>query len=806
MFIQNMLHRRQVTVSFFNPAFVLSTVVLILLFSCTTPKNYQAGKPFVYNVDIKVDGKLKKNEKQDLTAKLTNQLDDSLRTQIVSYAGVYKKLQNPPVFDTANLRRSIGFMVALLNAEGYYSPVIKDSVRITVKKGRRLKLSNWYLFPIKMVSYNESRVSVSFRVNPGKQLKFDSIGYLLSTPELQELAMKNRNGALLQPGKPYSKQIVSAELDRLVDLFRDNGYYKFSKEDLVAVRDTVVAALIDPTLDPFQQAALLEDLKKKRENPTIRVVVEQRPVKDSIRITRFYIGHVTIFPDLPVLEDSTPYISHTDTSTAPKTTVISRYSKFKPSFLTKNVYLRPDRLYKQTNYTRTVNRFNQMGAWQQATIVLSQDYEKDTLLDVTVKLYPAKKQNMSVGVEASRNTNDIVTVSNLFGVGLNLGLRNRNTFKQSVLSTTSLRGGVELGADFIQTTQASISHSIYLPKVFPQPPKFLTDFFKIKFRRDSVRTVLNFNAAYTDRREFFTLKSVNTSWGFEWTKGNRSFLWRPLNIEYTKLDNTTDSFRHYLNTNPSLNLAFKSGLVIGHQFVYSSVRKKGITTNFLRMSGEESGAVIGLFKTLDEGDLWRYIKGDIEYRKHIDFKRSQLAFRAYAGAGWSYGREGNVWEETLPFYKAFVAGGPNSMRGWQVRQLGLGSSKLYDTLGGGHYNDRFGDVQLEGNIEYRFPLGTLFTIKLQSAFYVDAGNIWNRHLIDSMHNRDVGSDFKLNRFYKEFAVDAGTGLRLDFDYFLIRFDWAYKLKDPQRLKDSERWFYNLSLGSGQFQLGIGYPF
>jgi len=144
------------------------------------------------------------------------------------------------------------------------------------------------------------------------------------------------------------------------------------------------------------------------------------------------------------------------------------------------------------------------------------------------------------------------------------------------------------------------------------------------------------------------------------------------------------------------------------------------------------------------------------------------------------------------------------MRGWQIRQLGLGSAHFYDTAQKGIL-DRFGDIALEGNIEYRFPLGTIFTIKVGSAFYVDAGNIWDRHPIDTTAGQK-GSDFEISRFYKEIAVDAGTGLRFDFDWFIIRFDYAYKLKDPERIQYSDRWFYNMSLFKGQFQLGIGYPF
>jgi outer membrane protein assembly factor BamA len=794
---QRLLVRRQVTISFFNPAFLLPTVLLTLLFSCTVPRHYQAGKPFVFATNIKVEGNIPPSEKKDLAARLSNQLDDSLRTQIVSIAGIYRRVMSPAVFDTANVRRSIGYMVALLNASGYYAPTIKDTIR-------RDTVHVHHLFSSKRST--QYRVSIDFRVTPGKQLKIDSVGYALETPALQALALESRSQSLLKKGKPYSKQLITSELDRLVDLFRNNGYYKFSnsKEDLVAVLDTVVAALIDPTLDPFQQAALLEELTKKRENPTISVVIMQRPVRDSSRTMKYYIGHVTIYPDLPVILDDTVTVSNIDTSSAKGFTIVSRTDKFKPRVVTDNDYLRPGQLFRLRDQTGTLNRFNQMGAWQQSAMTLDPSDKGDSILDETLRLYPAKKQNLSTSLEGSRNTNDIVTASNLFGVGLNLGLVNRNAFRQSIRTSTDLRGGVEFGAQFIQTTQASLSHTISIPRLIAGPV------IKSMFRRrqDSIRTIINLNASYTDRRlndgsKFFTVGSINGSFGYEWSHGNRSYLLKTLNVEYTKLDKS-DSFQRFLNNVPSLNLAFKSGLVVGQQFVYNSIKKTDNRTNFLRISAEQSGALLGLVRSIDEGDLWRFVKGDIEYRHHIDWKRTQLAMRAYAGAGWAYGREGAGSEQTLPFYKAFFAGGPNSMRAWQVRQLGLGSSKFYDTAGGGIL-DRFGDVQLEGNMEYRFPLGTIFTVKVLSALYVDAGNIWNRHPIDNTA-AEKGSNFQFNRFYNEFAVDAGTGLRFDFDWFIIRFDWAYKIKDPERMEFPDRWFYNMQLLKGQFQLGIGYPF
>lgn len=790
-----MSRRRQVTVSFPIPALLLIAVAVAGLFSCTVPRKYQYHRPFVFAVNVKVVGNQVPDEKKDLAAKLTNQLDDSLRPQIISIGGVYNRVMNPPVFDTANVRRSIDFMVALLNATGYYNPAIKDTIhRDTVRFKRH---------PEK----NEYRVTVDFTVNPGKQLKLDSFAFALSTPALQQLTLASAKSTLLKKGKPYSKQLMSDELDRLVTLFRNNGYYRFSKEDMVVVLDTVVSALIDPNIDPFQQEALLLELKRKREHPTIDVVVAQRPVRDSSHIMQYHIGHVTVYPDLPIVLEDTVTVSNIDTGTAKGFTLITRSNRFKPSKIIENVYVRPDSLYRLQKSLRTVNRFNQMGAWQQETMVFDPSENGDSILDATLKLYPAKKMVLNADYEVARNTNDIVTATNLFGINLNFGLRNRNAFHESVTSASTLRGGVELGSDFIQTTQISAAHTLSFPEVLP---KFVYNFALNTFAHhrkealDSVRSVFNVNASYVDRRQFFTTRSINGSWGYEWTSGNHSWLVRPINIEYTELIKT-DSFSRYLDSFPSLNLAFRSGLVLSSQVIYKSVHKYGQHTDFLTLSGETSGALLGLIQKLNEGSLWRFIKGEVDYRHHIDYRRTQLAFHAYAGAGWAYGR-GNGGEETLPFYKAFFAGGPNSMRGWQVRRLGLGSSNFYDTSANGLL-DRFGDIQLEGNIEYRFPLGTILGVKLLSAVYVDAGNIWDRHvLIDSPQitaQADKGIDFKFDRFYKEFAVDGGTGLRFDFDLFLIRFDYAYKLKNPET---GSNWFQDLKLFHGQFQLGIGYPF
>jgi outer membrane protein assembly factor BamA len=806
-----MSYCRQVTASVIRPA-IVPAILFSALFSCRIPKDFQHGKPFVYKTNIKLEGKMKNDQRQDMILRLENQLDDSLQTKTVTafdwpwhyFPIIYKKLSHPPVYDSLNLGRSVSYMNALLQANGYYSPEIRDTVLYkTVHKGKVYSRKKY-----RGISREEQRVTINFHVKPGKQLIFDSVGYDIKSPDLQALALNSRSQSLIKKGKPYTRQVLVTEINRLVDTFRNHGYYRFSKEDLYVEHDTVFAALIDPSLDPLEQAELMEKLRLKKENPTVSVTVKQRDIRDSTQLMKYYIGNVTVYPDLPTTEDTLAV--KTDTTVIRNMKFISRSDKFKLPFLANNIYLRPGRLYKQDNYYRTSNRLSQFSAWQYNNIEFLNSAQSDSLLDVSLRMYPAKKQKLTVDLEASRNTNDIVSVSNLFGTGINFGLQNRNVYRQSVQTNTNLRGGVEFGSSFIQTTLASLSHTISIPRIISPFP------IRREGRLRVAQTVINANLTYTDRRDLFKLRSVNGSFGYQWSRthqhtegeltvsSTRTFLWKPLNIEFTGLS-TTDSLDRMIAANPSLKLAFRPGLVIGQQVIYNSVRTKGNKSNSFLVKLEESGATLGFIRPLDEGQLFRYLLGELEFRHNIDYGKNQLAFRLYGGAGFSYGRTSNGYEHTLPFFKAFFAGGPNSMRAWQVRQLGLGSSKFYSDTPYNNVDLRFGDVKLEGNVEYRFLLGTLFGIKLRSALFTDIGNIWNWTPID---NSDLakGSDFKLNRFYKEFAVGAGTGLRFDFNYFLIRLDWAYKIRDPQRIEDPDQWFYKLSPGSGQLQLGINYPF
>ncbi|WEK33453.1 MAG: BamA/TamA family outer membrane protein [Candidatus Pseudobacter hemicellulosilyticus] len=766
---------------------------MVLAPACVTvSKKNLPTRPFVYQTEVNVDSKQPRYEKKELSDKLLTQVDDSLQTRF-KYVGIFKKLIKPPVFDSINIGRSKVFMTALLNSQGYYRPVITDTFFIDTTRERQY------------------RTTVRFKVIPGVRLIMDSVGYSLETPELQQLALNNSNRSELKKGKPYSTTAISTEIERLVTLYRDNGYYKLNKESIYAEVDTVIAALIDPSLDPFEQIRLLDSLRRRSESPTINVLIKQRPPKDSTHLMKFYFGDITIYPDITPLEDTS---FHKDTTIIPPYTFLYGTNRFKLPFIARNMNITPGSLYRQRRYYRTINTFNQLGAWSNVDLDLQERYDSVPLLDATFRLYPDKKQSATIDFETSRNVSDFLTTGQLFGIGLNFRLINRNAFREAIQTSTNARFGIEIGTQLVQTLQASFSHNIYFPK-FILP-------FRIKNpdRLQNTRTVLNLEGAYTDRRDFFRVPSFKTSWGYEWVGGRMrrgtdvprrriTYNFTPLNFEYTSVVKT-DSLLRLEKLIPAYRFAFNDGMIISTAFSASTAIQKDKKLTLIRARIEESGGLTGLIKELELGDLRRFVKVDAEIKHYIDYGRSSLAFRAYGGVGIVYGKTDTagvvVPESNLPFFKAFSAGGPYSMRAWQVRRLGPGTATMYEPTDSTSAIDRFGNMQLEFNIEYRFNLATIFGFKVNSALFVDMGNIWSKEFDPATGQAIPAASFRIDKLYKDLAIGGGSSLRFDFDFFLIRLDWAYKLKDPVHAYQNAGWFHNLKISDGQFQLGIGYPF
>lgn len=778
-------------------------MLLAIMSSCSVSKrtwvrNFPVNKPFVYDNKVTLKGNLTKDEKKRLTAELDNYWDDSLKVRRIQQFGIIYKIKNPPVFDSVNISRSISSMNAYLNSQGYYYASFADSVRIDTVK-------------------DQIRTTIAMNITAGKNISIDSVSYQMGDTTLQKLTMAEVKNTMLKKGTPYTKGLISSELDRLVSLYRQNGYYRFTRDDVFAEADTTDPRLLLLTLDPFKQAQIIADAARvRRENPTWDITIFKRPTFDSSRLIQYHIGHIYYYPETKLSDITDSVAKQKGFLEITRRHMTMRYRKgiFNYRPLLEHTFLRNGDLYNENDYFKSINTLGQIGAWQQVDGRL-EPRDRDSL-DLYLYLVPAIKQNFTIDLEGSRNTANTADfgLGNLWGISTNLAYNNKNVWKSAIQSLATFRTGVELNLltsakdRLIQTFLINVGHTYVFPKLI-----LPFNNWRALSKLDNKRTLFSVNGSYVDRRDFYKLRSLVTNWGYEWKKGNNSWLYKPLNIELYSID-TLKELRKLFITNPFLRTSFNSGRVVSQTL---SVIKNFSSANnpdkrhYVRLGVEEAGGLLGLFGKINE-QIYRYIKVEAEYRQTIKLRKTELTYRAFAGVGYNYGND-TLRDKTLPFFKQFSAGGPYSMRAWGLRQLGLGSSlqsEQPDTTGT-NYHDRFGDMQLEANIEYRFPLATIAGVKLSSALFADIGNVWNVR----KNAADPLAQFAFKNLLRDLAIGVGSGIRIDFSYFLIRFDFAYKLKDPARQynngwADKFQWFENrtngLKINNVAFQLGIGLPF
>ena len=230
---------------------------------------------------------------------------------------------------------------------------------------------------------------------------------------------------------------------------------------------------------------------------------------------------------------------------------------------------------------------------------------------------------------------------------------------------------------------------------------------------------------------------------------------------------------------------------------------------FLRFNLESAGNLVNVFhsalnrevdqypRQLFNVPYFQYLRGDIDLRYYNVINTvNKVVYRLYVGVGYPYGNSG-----ALPYEKKFFSGGPNSIRAWSSRDLGPGSYAEPDSvLSVYKFPNKTGDIKLEANLEYRFKV----VWKMESALFIDMGNVWAiREETDK-----PGAVFRMNKFYKEIAIGTGIGIRFDFSFFLLRFDFGLKIRDPA-LPENKRWipvYKEFSLDDLHLKFGIGYPF
>jgi len=768
--------------SFIRFPVLLLLLISFLLYACgTIPRNYPIGKPFVFKTTIKVDGSVPKEQREWLQNRLKDQLDDSLHSRTVAKL-FYHTLRKPPIYDTGYSNRSVGFMHALLNSLGYFRNQV------------------WYDTTLTMVNKKQLRTTINFYISPGSPFLLDTIRYHLQDSSLQQLTTAHLADAKIKAGSPFAKGIIGEELDRLIDHYRNNGYLRLTRDDLVGIWDTLDLALLKPVADPMEQLQIFQQVRERKAHPLADLEISLRPAIAKEKLTQYKVGAITLYPDFTV-----DTAGLTTTSVFQNGVHIERFRPvFKDQIFRDKIHFTTGQIYDQRNYFKTLNHLNGMGAWRLVNLETLPRKNEDTT-DILIKLTPAKKYTSFANLEGSSNQS--LLAGTLFGVAFNVGFQNRNLLRRSIQSTTNLRLGVEIGRDtiadinFIQTRQIALTHNIIFPGLLPRFSSLPTDL------RQHARSIMAFNISNTERRELFNLSSYSAAWGYDFRYKNTLYTIRIPNIEYNAIARR-EKLLALIDSNALLKNIFVDGLIIsGSAGLFYSRQKDNLVQN-VRLNVEESGLISGLIRSpLIDTNLFRFIKVDLDLSAKYTFKKTALALRFFAGAGYAFDQTKNpVNRFNLPLYRQYFSGGPNSMRAWGLRKLGPGSA--IQEYGNKGLPERYGDLQLEGNIEFRFPCFSVSGMQVNGALFADVGNIW---YLKKATGRKTEEIFSMQRLGRDLAVGIGTGLRLDFTYFVVRFDYSVKAKDPSPSPANRhyqnKWFgYPRLQDMDQFQLGINYPF
>lgn len=821
----------------------LNIIVFFLLFavSCKVlPTKPYLAKPAEIVFTADTESKLSKKEKTALRTRLFAVQDDSVKVTIKDHWFFIHTLVNPIVYDTAYSKSSARNMEASLRHLGYYKAKVTDTAYFKTRRP--------YPFNIFKKSKKVTEVNLKYTVNTDIATRIESFNYKLKDSALQAIAINSKEKSFVKVQKPVTKTAILSEIARLVDSFRNNGYYKFTASELRMRGDSSISALTNISDDPIEQLEALIEAQKKKDSPTIKLALVIVRPEDSTKLNKYTINKIYIISDFRQGDN----VAYTKNFYYKKSNEFIHYFHnpvFKTALLERNLTLKKGDVFRQNDFYTSINNLTKLGVWQNVNIRLVENIDSinSNKLDIIVELSPAKKLTPSLTLDinysAAGNNNTGGIAGNLFGTSLNFSVENKNLAKEAIKMAHNFRFGIEFRNrkrsainNPIQSNEISYSNDINIPRFFY--PEFLDPrklFYRInspksaalKYRSDKKETFVNTNFSYSNRLDYFNLQNIGLAYGYRSKNAkNNIFTFKLLNVEYSNLYNKSDTFINQLNRNPFLKYSYNTAFVLGSALSYTSTKNFKIKPNnhvregIFKISVEESGLGWDLF--IKNENLKKYVKLDIEYKYNLAInKKRSINFRGFGGFGKPSGDN-----EALPFFKQFAAGGSSSMRGWPIRGIGRGGQALAPFTSIQSFNDRTGDIQLEFNLELRHFITKIYTelITLKGAFFVDAGNIWNYKESYDQFGVSQNTRFNFDKLGKQFGVSAGYGLRFDLTYLVLRTDFGFRFKRPETSNINNGWkapdisfddifqkiiskkYRDWRYENFNFSFGINYPF
>ncbi|MBE0648533.1 MAG: BamA/TamA family outer membrane protein [Bacteroidales bacterium] len=779
-----------------RPALILLLLTLLLWGACNVTKNVPDGSYLLVKNKIEID--TKKISKDALAGYYQQEPNKKFlglfRPGITFYNwGVkgkdskFKKWLRtkigsaPVILDTNSVSIGIKQMGLYLNNIGYFNSELSDTI-----------------------TYKKKKANVYYRIKTTKPYTIKSLKWSITDSVLASFVYLDTSNCKIKRNTNYNAYTLDAERTRITTALINHGFYRFNS--------TYIIFQVDSLLNSRQMDLTVEIL-----NPVVPNLEDFGMVMESTH-RRYKIHHIYVFPQFDYQRrDLQTFDTVERTYIAPykgrrSITYYFLYRdkyKLRQQTIAQNILIEPDTWYNLTDINQTYSRLSGLQNFKYINIefedALLTDEEEESWpfqLDSQIKLARTSSQSLTWSTDGTNSAGAL-------GVAGNIGYMNRNIFhgaqilKINLSASTQMQAGGGQGGLF-NTIEFGASASITFPQfLIPIRQEKLPKSFKPK-------TTLTIGYNFQQKQDpDYNRHIANTSFGYTWVQNpTLSHTLNPIEVllvkvfpspEFTaKLDSLQDvrfknQYTDHLIAGLKYTLTFSNQSVSKHRnFFY-------IRSNF-ETSGNLIYGIDKLFKApknaQDEYTLFgiqysQFVRPDLDFRFYNQFgKGYSVVYRFYGGIGLSYGNS-----SVLPFEKAFLAGGANDMRGWRIGDLGPGSFHN-DTISQNF--GQLGDMQLQFQIEYRFPIYSFF----KGALFTDIGNVWLLKPSPDL----PGGEFHFDSFGWQIAMDVGIGIRLDFDFFIFRIDPAVRIRVPS-MNSTDKWYFSkMQLKDIIWNFGIGYPF
>lgn len=636
---------------------------------------------------------------------------------------------------------------------------------------------------------NNQRVTSIYQITERKPYIIDTIVYSTPSEKIANLIHANPKQQEIKIGQVYDQNNISAERDRIDEVLKNNGFYDFSKQ--------YVNIQVDSTIGDH--------------DVYINVNVNE-PVSGQHH-KQYRLDSIIFTTDADIRG---PQAGERQTSEFDGITYRYYDYQYYKKILNRRIFIRPDSLYSRQQTLLTQQQLSNLDIFR--FININYDTAGGEFI-ARIYASPLKKYQMSN--EAGFNVSQGYP-----GPFINSSLKARNVFGGLEILELNGRASIEGVPAYtegqstnLKSRELSASLGLTFPQfIFPLPESFQSSLAKL-----NPKTTVQTGYTYINRPEF-SRTNFKTTLFYNWQKGkNYQYNFTPVDVNFINTSSISDTFRVLLNTNEamggSLRYAFEPSFVTSTSFTsifsFNDYGSYGIENDndrpatYFKLFLESGGHTLNFFDLGSDTTIFgglqyfKFVKFNPDFRQYFSLSRnSTIAYRVNVGVAIPYGKN-----EALPYEKYFFAGGSNSIRAWRPRRLGPGGLRT-DTAdvnenGYPRYSiEQPGQILLETSIEYRQKLFGF----VDGAVFVDAGNIWR---YNNVPGQEEGT-FRFDTFYKQIAIGSGLGLRFDFSFLILRFDYGVKIYDPAR-NEGQRWIgqefpVGQEIKNGVFNIGIGYPF